>query len=246
MSWQPVLTRNWGWHVLLLAGLGAILAGCAGIREERPLGMEYWERLREIAAAADAAGDFTLSDTAYDKLLERAEFANPVMLVKAGIELQAAGHGEKARMFFDEAVNTPFLSKAQRLTVGRMLLQAGASASAERLARVGMRRHYYDKAMMNMLAVTLDIQGRHDEARPYYLDIVGDSEDRRRFGVNYLLSLLLAGDAAEARAFASVLRAEGMLPRRFEPFLALEQKHAGCISTKQTESESDCAGASGG
>jgi len=216
--------------LLMLVAASLFLGACAVIKSENPRGLEYWQRLREIAAAADAADNTRLSETAYDKLLQTAEFANPLMLAQAGMELRDAGHETKARAFFDKAATLPFISKAQRLAVGRLLLQADAANLAEHIARVGMRRHSYDKSLMNLLAISLGMLGRNDEARQYFLEILSDVKSRRNYGMNYLLFLILAGKVDDAQGFAQTLHAEGILPRGFDAFLENGDQQAGCLS----------------
>lgn len=227
---ERVSALQGGRNLLLLAAASLFLGACAVIQSENPRGLEYWQRLREIAAAADAADNTRLSETAYDKLLRNAEYANPLMLAQAGIELRDAGHESKARAFFEKAASLPFMSKAQRIAVGRLLLQADAADLAEHIARVGMRRHLYDKSLMNLLAVSLGMLGHNDEARQYFLEILSDIESRRNYGTNYLLFLILAGKVDDAQGFALTLKAEGILPRGFEAFLENGDQQAGCLT----------------
>lgn len=180
--------------------IGATLALLLGACDPPDIsrGDDYQATVRR-ADEARLAGN---PDTAIP-LYERALQTNPDGIeAKLGLgqTFLSLGAGDEAAALFRDVLAKRSSDNAARRGLAGALISMGQPALAEQQVDAALRADAGDYRALNLLGVSLDLQGRHAEAQANYRRGIELAPDYLALRSNYGLSLAITGPAEEAIA----------------------------------------------
>jgi Flp pilus assembly protein TadD len=190
-----------------------LLAGCAAQQnegEQTPLNAE--SRLR-VAAAAEASGDRDMAVSMYSAAAAEAPGNTPTQL-RCAEGLARNGKMEDAAALLTRRLKTTPHDPEVLGTLGALQVLAGQPSQAvQTLSEVLSAKPDDVKALANK-AVALDVMQRHGEAQRLYRQALGLVPGDPAISNDLALSLMLSGQAEEARRVLSPFRDVDGLPER--------------------------------
>jgi Flp pilus assembly protein TadD len=163
-------------------------------------------------------------------LYERALAANPGGIeAKLGLgrSFLAIGAGSEAAAQFRDVLTKHSRDGNALRGLAGALITMGQPSLAEQQADAALRSDAADYRALNLLAVSLDLQGRHAEAQANYRRGIEMAPDYLTLRTNYGLSLAITGQAPEAIAQLAPIAGSAKSDARTRQNLAFAYAMAG-------------------
>ena len=163
-------------------------------------------------------------------LYARALQANPDGLeAKLGLgqSYLSIGAGDEAAAQFRDVLARRGGDTAARRGLASALIAMGQPALAEQQIDAALQADAHDYRALNLLGVSLDMQGRHAEAQANYRRGIEMAPDYIALRSNYGLSLAITGPALEAVAQLAPIAGSGRADARVRQNLAFAYAMAG-------------------
>lgn len=116
-----------------------------------------------------------------------------------GVIYQRDGREQKALLAFKKASELNSFSLTPIFNLSQMYLKYGFTDKARSLLAALVKKNSKDNDVINSLAVSYMIEGNYQEALKWYEKIPRDLHSRYDVGINYALTLKLAGRPSDAK-----------------------------------------------